>query len=220
MKITKEILAEIEIEAKRYFKNASGCHDWTHVERVRSIGIRLAKEEKADRGIVEAAAMLHDIRKNDEMRKKGSFCHAESGAKEADKILKKIGLDERLIERIVHCIRTHRKRKGNAPVSPEAKILFDADKIDSIGAVGVGRLYYFASSMGARLYTGKENEHAAGGSNMEYTADDSAYHEYLSQIRYLKDKMLTRTGKRIAAARHKYMAGYFKQFWDEVEGRK
>jgi uncharacterized protein len=220
MAISKILIAQIEKEAKKYFKNASGCHDWTHVERVRSVGIKLAKLEHADPRIVEVAALLHDIRKNAEMKKKGAFCHAEAGAQEAAKILAKYKLDKKYIEQIIHCIATHRKRKGNAPSTIEAKVLFDADKLDSLGAVGIGRLYYFASSINARFYTAKETEHVSNNSTVEYTNNDSAYHEYLAQIRYIKDKMLTKSGRHLAQHRAKFMSGYFIQFWNEVKGRR
>ena len=81
-----ENIKKVEAEAKKYFKNASGCHDWTHVERVRALARRIGCEEKGDLFVLEIAALLHDVGYRQEMESKGKFCHAEKGAKIAEKI--------------------------------------------------------------------------------------------------------------------------------------
>jgi len=155
----KELIKKIEAEAKKYFVGASGCHDWTHVERVRALALRIGKKEKADLFVVEAAALLHDIGRKAEMKSKGLFCHAEKGAETAKVILKKFGINKDELENIVHCIISHRYRKARIPETLEAKVLFDADKLDSLGAVGVGRLFIFAGNAGSNnLYTGNEKK--------------------------------------------------------------
>ncbi len=129
-KTKKQLLESIEAEARKYFVDASGCHDWSHVERVRTLAKHIARAEGADLFVVEAAALLHDIAKTEEMRAKGGFCHAEEGAKRSRPILEKQGIDAEIIARIVHCIASHRNRSEgkSVPESLAAKILFDADK--------------------------------------------------------------------------------------------
>ncbi len=216
----KQLIEAIEAEAKKYFVDASGCHDWTHVERVRSLAKRIGRAEGADMFVVEAAALLHDIAKTEEMRAKGGFCHAEEGAKRARTILERLGVGPETVDHIVACIGTHRKRKGAEPESPEAKILFDADKLDSLGAVGVARDFFFAGTIGKKLYSGREAEHVHDGVDHSYTEDDTALLEYELHLKHLKDRMLTKTGKTIAKERSAYMKEFFRQFWKEVEGRK
>ena len=218
--IKEELLKKIESEAKKYFVDASGCHDFTHVERVRALALRIGRAEKADLLVLESAALLHDIAKNDEMRKKGEFCHATEGAVLARPILEAAGADENTIDRIVHCIATHRKRGKNVPESLEAKILFDADKLDSLGAVGIGRVFLFAGMAGSKtLYTGHEQEFAKHDKDYSYTKEDSVFLEYEQHLKHLKDRMLTKTGKAIARERSAFMKEYFLQFWKEVEGK-
>ena len=89
MKITKKIIRQIEKEARTYFKGASCCHDWTHVERVKVLAFKMGKKEKADLKVLAIAALLHDIGRRDEMKNKGSFCHAERGAELAEQLLLK-----------------------------------------------------------------------------------------------------------------------------------
>mgnify|MGYP002386687123 FL=1 len=216
----KELIKKIEAEAKKYFVGASGCHDWTHVERVRALALRIGKKEKADLFVVEAAALLHDIGRKAEMKSKGLFCHAEKGAETAKVVLKKMGLGKDEIENIVHCISTHRFRKSNIPETLEAKVLFDADKMDSIGAIGVARLFVFSGNVGSNnLYTGNEKKLANDGKDYSYTKEDSALLEYYKKVQYVHKRALTKEGKKIAKERHEFMKGYFSRFNKEVKGK-
>lgn len=217
----KQLIEAIETEAKRFFIDASGCHDWTHVERVRALAGRIGRTEGADLFVLEAAALLHDVSRGEEMRRGGGFCHAEHGAEEAKKILVRLGCESEFIERVTHCIRTHRKRGKNIPESLEAKILFDADKLDSLGAIGVGRAFLFAGMAGSKtLYTGNEKELAKQDKDYSYTDEDSVFLEYEKHLKHLKDRMLTKTGKTVARERTRFMKDYFRQFWREVEGKE
>ena len=213
------LINKIESEAKRYFIGANGCHDWTHVDRVRNLALNVGRQEKANLFVIEIAALLHDIGRKKEMREKGIFCHAEYGAITARKILNKYEIDLKLIDEIAHCISTHRYRKGCQPETLEAKVLFDADKLDSIGAVGIARDFLFAGYAGSKvIYTGNEKKLAKSGKDYSYTEEDSALLEYEVKLKYIKNKIYTKAGKRIAKARHTYMADYFKRLEREIKG--
>lgn len=215
----KKIIKKIELEARKFFEGASGCHDWTHVERVRNLALRIAKKEKADLFIVEAAVLLHDIGRKEEMASKGLFCHAERGGVLARSILKKYKLSDEAVENIIHAIETHRFRKNLSPKTLEAKVVFDADKLDSIGAVGIGRDFIFAGHSGAGvLYTGNEKRLAKSGKDYSFTKEDSPVLEYEIKLKKIKDKVLTKEGKRIALERHKFMEEFFKRFEKEISG--
>lgn len=217
--ITNELIRNVENEARKFFIGANGCHDWTHVERVMHLSLNIGKKEGADLGILELAVLLHDIGRKEEMENKGVFCHAEKGAEIATEILKQHNLTLNLIDRIIHCIKSHRFRKGNIPQTIEAKILYDADKIDSIGAIGIARDFLFAGNAGSKtLYTGNEKFIANSSKDYSYTDDDSAILEYEIKLKHIKDKMLTEEGRRIAQKRHDFMEAYFNKFWREVEG--
>ncbi|EKD58976.1 MAG: hypothetical protein ACD_56C00015G0004 [uncultured bacterium] len=219
-KIPVRVIREIEKEAREFFQEASGCHDWSHVERVLKMAIVIGKSEKADLQILEIAALLHDIGRRDEMKAKGLFCHAEKGAELAREILDKYEIDDEIKNKIISCIASHRNRTKNKPESLEAKILFDADKLDSIGAVGVARDFLFAGNAGSNcLYTGNEKEYAKSDKNYSYTKEDSAILEYEINLKHIKDRMLTRAGKKIAIERQKFMSDFFKRFWKEVVGK-
>lgn len=226
VKISMQIINKIEAEAKKYFSKASGCHDWTHIERVRDLVLRIGKKEKADLRILEIAALLHDIYKPEEMRAMGKFCHAEKGAKTAKRILGKYGLDKSVIDRIAHCIIAHRTKNNHMPETLEAKILYDADRLDAIGAVGIARDFQFAGFIAAQLtepkllYTGREKQFVKSGRKYDYTSDDSAILEYEKELKYIKNKLFTREGRRIGKERHNYMKKFFERFWLEVRAKK
>lgn len=215
----KEIIKKIEIEAKKFFVGASGCHDWTHVDRVRNLALHIGKKEKANLFILEIAALLHDIGRKGEMKSKGYFCHAVYGGEVARKILPKYGLSKDEIENIIHSIQTHRYRNEHIPNTIEAKVLFDADKLDSIGAIGVARDFLFAGNAGSNnLYTGNEKKLASTKKDHSYTKEDSALLEYYIKLRFIYKKMLTNEGKKIAKERQKFMNDFFSRFNREIKG--
>lgn len=218
MKINNKIINAVRDRAREFFIEASGCHDWGHVERVYNLALRIAKEEKADVAVIKLAAYLHDIGRKEEMQSRGKVDHAEKGAELAGKILAGYNLDEDIKKNILHCILSHRYRNNNRPVTIEAKILFDADKLDSIGAVGIGRDFFFAGNINSVLYSGNEKKLSGNAREYSYTKEDSALLEYYFKLIKVKSKILTKTGKEIAKERHEYMVTFFKKFESEIKG--
>lgn len=220
--ISRKIIEKIEKEAKKYFTNSGGCHDWSHVERVRDLALAIGKKEKVDLGIIEVAALLHDVGRKKEVASRGKFCHAEISAQLAEKVLKRLNFNKVQIKKITHSILAHRFRNSRIPETIEAKILYDADKLDSIGAIGISRVFLFAGGEGSnKLYTKNEKKLAKnGGINSTYNKKDSAALEYEVKLKHIKNKMFTKEGKRIAGERDKFMKIFFKQFWGEINGKK
>jgi uncharacterized protein len=215
IKSSSDILfARIRLEAKRHFRSARGSHDWDHTERVLRLCLRIGAREKADLDVLRLAAVLHDIGRAEEDASDGRICHSEAGAVRAAAILRAHGVDETALARIVHCIATHRFRKNAVPATTEARVLFDADKLDSIGAVGIGRAFLFAGEVGARMH----NKGIDPAKTKPYTKEDTAYREFMVKLRHIKDRMHTREGKRIAAERHRFMVEFFDRLDRETDG--
>ena len=207
---------EIRLEAQKLMANDRGSHGWDHVIRVWQLCRTLAKEEGADLDILEPAAFLHDIGRSQEKSADRLPCHAEVGSKMAREMLSLYGYPDSVIDQISHCIATHRFRSnGPFPQSLEAKVLFDADKLDAIGAVGIGRAFLFAGELGARLH----NPEVDISSTKAYSQEDTAYREFCVKLRKIKDRMLTLTGRRIAEERHEFMVSYFDRLTDEAQGK-
>lgn len=200
--------------AKDRMSSLHSSHGWDHVERVVRTAEKIAAAEKnADLFIVEVSAILHDIARIDEVDSTGNNCHAENGSRMAYDFLTANGLDADRADRIRLCILSHRYRNDHVPDSIEAKILYDADKLDSIGAVGIGRAFLFSGEVGARLH----NPDIDVNLTRAYSKEDTAYREYMIKMRFIRDKMLTLEGRRLAEERHRYMAQFFDRLQEEVK---
>jgi uncharacterized protein len=208
------LVSKVKEEARAFFRSARGSHDWDHTERVYRLCLRIGRKEKADLGVLKLAALLHDIGREEEDRSNGKVCHGRSGAALSRKLLEGHRLDKAAVQAVVHCIRTHRFRKRAVPRTLEARILFDADKLDSIGAVGIGRAFLFAGEIGARLHDKRIDVRKT----KPYTREDTAYREFLVKLGRIKDRVTTREGKRIAAERHRFMAAFFERLNKETDG--
>lgn len=219
MKINRKIVEDARNKAREFFVGASGCHDWSHVERVYNLAVKIAKKEGVDINVVKLAVYLHDIGRKEEMLSGGKVDHAARGAEIAEKILQEYNLDDKIKANILHCILSHRYRNNHNPETLEAKVLFDADKLDSIGAIGIGRDFLFAGNAGSScLYTGNERRLARNGADLSYTHEDSALLEYYFKLRKVKAMIFTKTGKEIAEERHNFMVEFFKRFEKEIKG--
>lgn len=207
----KQLYAAVRAETERILGDAPGCHDFAHTLRVlHNAEEILAGEPHTDFEdlAVRLAALLHDIARPEELNSGGRICHAKEGGNKAPALLRRLGCqDESLIAAVGHAVARHRYRGNDAPQTLAEKIVYDADKLDSIGAVGVGRAFHFAGRIGAKLHNTAE---AALGAPA-YSAEDSAYREYLVKLRSVPERMLTGTGRRLASDRAAFMHEFFRR---------
>lgn len=190
-------------------------HGFDHIRRVSALCRSLGRELSADLEVLELAALLHDIGREEQDRSGGKKCHALSGAETAAALLRECGAGRHLVRKVSDCIRQHRYRGTNPPESLEARILWDADKIDSLGAVGVGRAFLFAGEVGARLH----NTEAEARRAKSYSQGDTAYREYLVKLKGLPRRLKTAAGRRVARERAAFMETFFRRLDNEVKGR-
>ncbi len=207
-------------EARRYYDQADSAHDFDHILRVLHLVERIGVAEGADMDILRTAALLHDIGRAEEIR--DGVCHAEIGAEKARQILADWSPDK--VEAVAHAIATHRFRNNAAPQTLEARILYDADKLDCIGAVGVARAYAVGGLMGQRLWaevdpeylrTRRENKPLT---REDLSSDHTPVHEFVFKLSRIKDTLFTPTAKKIAEQRHRFMAEFYRRLEAEVKG--
>ena len=209
-------LERIRTIAEEMFADAKGSHNWEHTLRVLQLCERIGTKAGADMAVVLTAACLHDIGRCYQDASNGRICHAEKGARMAGPIVEKLTLSKAQKKNILHCIRSHRFRGGLEPKTAEARVLFDADKLDAIGAVGVARAFLFAGEIGARLHSDEANIE----DTEPYSADDTGYREFKVKLSKIKDRILTAEGRKLAEDRHVIMVEFFKRFLEEYEGRR
>ena len=209
----EKLLAKVEQRVRKKLRRSESSHDFDHTFRVcRNAETLLQELPQADADVVRLAALLHDIARPEEQAKRGKICHAEAGAEQSVELLKELKAEKELIKKVSAAVRTHRFRDDLAPESLEAQIVYDADKLDSLGAVGIGRAFLFAGKLGARLH----NTADEALSHKAYSKEDTAYREYLVKLKKLPAVMLTAPGKRIARERSVFMEEFFNQLNREV----
>ena len=200
--------------SNRYCEQEGGSHGPDHNERVYFMVLALGRKMGARLDILAAAALLHDIGRGKETASKGRVCHARVGAEMAQAILAGLDFAAADIGAICHCIRAHRFRGQEAPRSLEAKILYDADKLDSIGAIGIGRAFLFAGKIGAKLHDA-EIDHAH---TQAYSIEDTAYREFQVKMSRVRHQILTPEARKIADKRHAFMEIFFDELNREMYG--
>ena len=201
-------------EARAFYADAESAHDFDHVRRVLTLAERLARAEKADTEIVHAAALLHDIARLEEDTRGGD--HAVMAAERAHTILLERGIPADRADAVAHAIAAHRFRGTVAPQTLEAKILFDADKLDSIGAIGVARAYAIAGALNQRVWG--EVAPDAVATREQHNSDHTPVAEFAVKLSKVRERLHTRTARAIADERHAYMADFFARLEREVRG--
>lgn len=212
--MNEEFFEELQEKIMPYFEGINPCHDFFHTKRVLDLALNIGESEECDLDILRAAALLHDVGRKAQDECCGKICHAEEGGRISREILKEIGCSDEFIRKVVHCVEAHRFRKDNIPESIEAKVLYDADKLDAIGGIGILRATSFAGFIGAHVH----NADIDVPNTKAYSKDDSAYREFLVKLIKIKDKMLTVEGRRVAEGRHKFMEEFFERVNAEVAG--
>ena len=198
--------------ARAYYPDDDYVHGFSHVLRVYRLAERIGREEKADLRIVQAAALLHDVEGDFDVRED----HHLAAAVFAEKVLTDEGWEKEDIDKVLHCIRSHRFRdKREEPRTLEARVLFDADKIDAIGAVGIARAVSYAIRAGMDVYAPPSPSFLETGELVEGEFQTVA-HEYLYKLRKIKDRLYTETGKKLASKRHDLMVSFFEGWMDEI----
>jgi uncharacterized protein len=192
-------------------------HGFDHIQRVYRMAERLAQAEGADLEIVRAAALLHDIEGSHPAGEERHNHHQQS-ADIAAEILREEGWPEERIAAVQHCIRAHRYRDTREPPATlEAKVLFDADKLDVLGAIGVVRVLGYAIQAGQPAYA-EPSQHFLETGEEEPGEPHSAYHEHLFKLRKVKDRQVTASARVIAEQRHDFLEAYFAKLSSEFHG--
>ena len=129
------------------------AHGKDHVYRVLYQALDIAQyESRVDLDILTAACLLHDIGRKEQFANP-ALCHARVGSEKAYAYLMETGWKEERAAHVRNCILPNRYRSDAPPVSIEAKILFDADKLDVTGTVGIARTIMYKAQVGEPLYT-------------------------------------------------------------------
>ena len=199
-------------EARQYYTDSDAAHDFDHVLRVLALVERIGQADGAAMEIVRTATLLHDVARAEEERT--GACHARVGAEQARQILAGHPADK--VEAVAQAIASHRFRDEVVPQTLEARVLYDADKLDAIGAIGIARAYALAGKRGQRLWAGTPADSLAESQSTDHTP----VHEFIFKLSQLKEALFTDTARQIAKERHRYMVEFFTRLEEEVQGNR
>ncbi len=220
-----EIFEKIKkIVEEELSQGKDSSHDIDHVVRVYNLAMIIAKtESNVDKDVLGISALLHDIGGAKEANDpSGKTDHAIIGAEMAENILKRFAFSDEKIRYIQACILSHRHRTDNKPETIEAKILYDADKLETVGAIGLARAFSWIGKHNAKIYKkvdsideyAKENlsEGKTNGRIMD-KSKHSIHINYETKEKFLLDNLYTKTAKKIGQERLEY----FKMFLDRLD---
>ncbi len=209
--MTKETYKKLENYMLECMKDSA--HDKEHIYRVLYSALDIASKEKnVDYDVLISACLLHDIARQ-EQNENPEICHAEVGAEKAYKYLIENNFEKDFAEKVKHCISAHRFRKNNVPETSEAKILFDADKIDATGTLGIARTLVYQGAMCEPLYTLLPDGRVSDGTNDE---TPSFFQEYKYKLEKIYSRFYTIRGKEIAEERRKTAESFYNDMFREV----
>ena len=189
------------------------AHDAEHVFRVLYAALDILETEpEADADVVVAACLLHDIGRGEQFQNP-ALCHAQVGAEKAYRFLLQNGMEESFAAHVRDCIRTHRFRSDAPPQTLEAKILFDADKLDVSGAMGIARTLLYVGETAEPLYT-----RAADGLISDGTDDvePSFFQEYRHKLERIYDGFYPARAAVLACERRATAEQFYRALLREV----
>jgi len=192
------------------------AHDIDHVRRVYKLALQIAGNyPEVNYEVLIPAVLLHDIgRREEDLDLTGRTDHAIVGAAKARAILEHMEIPEEVICEIQKAIVTHRYRSGRGPASLEAAILYDADKLDAIGAVGIARTFMMAGQEGSRLYRKVDletytAENLTENGRIQNQEDHAPNVEYMVKLKHIPDRLITEAGRALARERASLMKDFF-----------
>lgn len=189
------------------------AHDKEHIYRVLNIAMEIARNEQSvDMSILIVSCLLHDIGRIHQYNDP-SICHAEAGSVMAYEFLISKGVTPCEAKRVKECVVSHRFRSKRKPESIEAKILFDADTLDVVGAIGIARTLLYEGKMDIPLYNTDDE-----GSLIEGTSEgnDSFFREYHYKLKNIYNRFYTTRGKELAEERRKIAVAYYEALYKEI----
>jgi len=182
------------------------AHDTQHVYRVLHYAMDIAAHETgSDPKILRAACLLHDIGRAEQYADP-RVDHAACGAEKARAWLEANGYRAEFARAVSDCVFTHRFRSDNPPRSLEAKILFDADKLDACGAMGMARTLLYCALSDLPLYMLGEDGAVLDGA---HDTQNTFFREYRFKLEKLYDGFFTRRGEVLARERRDAAGAFY-----------
>jgi uncharacterized protein len=214
-----EILASLSADVERHFAEIDDlAHAWEHVQRVYTTALYLAEQEGANRFIVGVAALMHDLGRTVDDNEETPTHHADQSIIVARELLTNYNVPTDVQQAILHAIAAHSFSRGIQPLTVEARVLRDADRLDGLGAIGIVR---WAITGTLRRNTQTKTYHPTDPFAEQHTPDDRLYllDHFFTKLLILQDTMATETGRILAQRRTNFMKIYLAELREELNNR-
>ena len=213
-----EIINKTVQFVKSTLQDAEGGHDWFHIERVWKNANLIAKNENVDLFIIELGALLHDIAD-------AKFHDGDEtvGPEKARNFLESIHINEPIIQHIESIItnisfKNSLDSRSKKFTSKEMEVIQDADRLDAIGAIGIARAFNYGGFKNREIYNPEIKPVINQSKDVYKKSTSPTINHFYEKLLLLKDKMNTKTGKKIAEKRYAFMEQYLAQFYKEWNG--
>ena len=219
MYTSEAIIENTKLFVQKELENAEGGHDWFHILRVYNNALLISKNEAVDPFVVALAALLHDIADS-----KFHDGDESVGPQTAHAFLLENKVDAKVISHVINIIKYVSFKGGNEAKPPfsslELEVVQDADRLDAIDAIGIARTFNYGGFKNRKLYDPSIPINLQM-TKTEYKASTApTINHFYEKLLLLKDRMNTKTGQKIALARHAFMEEFLDQFYAEWHGEK
>lgn len=215
----QQILNLTEVFVRKRMTGEGTGHDYYHIERVIQIAEKISKEEgQGNLFLIKLAALLHDIAD-------WKFYNADEtvGPRVAREFLGKLKANKEIIDEVSFII-SNISYKGGIKQTPmrtiEGKIVQDADRLDAMGAIGIARAFAYGGFKGRQIHDPHTKTKKKYKSLKEYhNTNSTSINHFYEKLFLIKGLMNTKTAKKIAKERHKFMENFLKEFYAEWESK-
>ncbi|MCW3786131.1 HD domain-containing protein [Plebeiibacterium sediminum] len=207
-----DFLRQISDYVNHKMESVDAGHDVSHINRVLHNAKEINKKEKADEFFVEAGVLLHDI--TDE-----KLFDKDQAEKELMQFLQGIGMspiDIDRIQTIISVVSFGKEFDKKSDLTPEQKVVCDADRLDAIGAIGIARTFHYGGNKNREIFNQSIPPKKYNSTEEYRNSESPTINHFYEKLLLLKDKMETETGKALANDRHQFMLNYLKQFYNEI----
>lgn len=215
--VTASALSAAEAYARENLRGRECGHDFFHADRVRRTALRLRDAEGGDAGVVELAALLHDVA---DPKLVPDVAAAQKDLKD---FLRGTGISSADVLHVLSILEGMSFSKELSGIQAEKTLEFqvvqDADRLDALGAIGIARCFAYGGSRNQLLYDPAIPPRLKMDNKAYREEKSSSLNHFPEKLFLLRDRMNTQTAKRWAETRHALLVEYREAFLREWEGK-
>lgn len=214
----EEYIKKLRPEVEKLFSADSSGHDIGHLERTMNNALFIQKHEGGDELIIGVSAFLHDVHRI-LCKDLGKYCSPKESLPTINEILKKVNFPEEKINKVLSTIEFHEEynwnNSENKNTNIETLILQDADNLEAIGAIGIARCFFYASTYNIPMYDSNIPINEKNDFSEEGEDDPSSIHHFYHKLLKIGEHMNTKTARELAKKRTKFVEEFIKELMEE-----